>query len=91
MGRVAVRAQPGASKNRVVGRLGDEWKIAVNAPPVDGKANQALTVLLSAICNVPRAEIELLHGAGGRRKLFEIHGLESEAIDSLLAAHKAKT
>ena len=89
MGKVAIRVQPGASKSRVVGRVGDEWKIAVSAPPVDGKANQAMIALLSAICGVPRAQVELLHGAGGRRKLVEIHGLDSEAIDSLLGSEQA--
>jgi uncharacterized protein (TIGR00251 family) len=84
MGKVAVRVQPGASKSRVVGRLGDEWKIAISAPPVDGKANEALLALLGKLCGVPRSQVELLHGAGGRRKLFEIRGLDSDAIDRLL-------
>ena len=51
---------------------------------MDGKANEVLVALLAKLCGVPRAQVELLHGAGGRRKLFEIHGLDSDAIDRLL-------
>ncbi len=86
MGRVAVRAQPGAAKDRVVGKIGDDWKIAVKAPPVAGKANQALTELLALLCGVAASQVELAHGASGRRKLFEIKGLETAEIDRRLAA-----
>ncbi len=86
MGRVAVRAQPGAAKDRVVGKIGDDWKLAVKAPPVDEKANEAITTLLASLCRVAASQVELLRGASGRRKLFEIQGLENAEIERRLAA-----
>lgn len=74
-----------------MGRAGEEWKIAVAAPPVDGKANKALTALLGKLCGAPRSSVTLLHGAGGRRKLFEIDGVESAAIDDHLSAAQMKS
>ena len=86
MGRVAVRVQPGAAKQRVVGRVGDAWKVAVAEPPVDGKANAACIRLLAQVCGASRSQVTLLHGAGGRGKLFEIQGVDDDAIDERMAA-----
>jgi uncharacterized protein (TIGR00251 family) len=81
MGRIAVRVQPGASRRRVVGKVGDEWKIAVTAPPAGGKANQACIELLAEVCGVPKSAVTLVAGASSRRKIFEVEGLEPEAIE----------
>lgn len=91
MGMVAIRTQPGASREKVVGRVGEDWKVAVSAPPVDGKANKALIALLASLCGVPKSQVTLRHGAGGRRKLFEIEGLEDEAIERILASAANQT
>ncbi|MBI1357940.1 MAG: DUF167 domain-containing protein [Acidobacteria bacterium] len=85
MGRVALRVQPGAAKQRVVGRIGEAWKVAVAAPPVDGKANDACIRLLAEICGSARSQITLLHGASSRSKLFEIKGMDDDAIDRRLS------
>lgn len=50
-----VYIQPKASRDNIVGLHGDEIKIAITAPPVDGKANAYLTKYLAKLCKVPKA------------------------------------
>jgi uncharacterized protein len=86
MGRIALRVQPGAARRRVVGKVGEDWKIAVTAPPVDGKANQACVDLLAEICGAPKSAVTLVAGASSRRKVFEVEGREPAEIEQRLAA-----
>jgi uncharacterized protein (TIGR00251 family) len=77
---LAVRAQPGARKNAVIGEQGDALKIAVTAPPEDGRANQAITELLRDWLGLKRSQVELASGATSRNKLFLIRGLNPEKL-----------
>lgn len=86
MGRITLRVQPGAKRRRVVGKVGDEWKIAVTAPPVDGRANEACVKLLAEICAVAKSAVRLAAGASARRKVFEVEGLEAAEIERRLEA-----
>jgi uncharacterized protein YggU (UPF0235/DUF167 family) len=73
---VAVRAKPGASRTRVGGRydgsLGPAVIVSVTAPPVDGRATEAIRRALADALEVPAASVSLRTGAGGRDKLFTI-------------------
>lgn len=80
--------QPGAARRRVVGKVGEEWKIAVTAPPVDGKANQACVELLAEICGVAKSAVTLAAGASSRRKVFEVEGLEAGEIEARLSGQR---
>lgn len=60
--------QPKASRNEIVGLLGNEIKIALTAPPVDGKANDHLKKYLSKICKTPQSNIEILKGLTNKHK-----------------------
>jgi uncharacterized protein (TIGR00251 family) len=86
MGRITLRVQPGAARRRVVGKVGDEWKIAVTAPPVDGKANDACIAMLAEICGVAKSAVSLVSGASSRRKIFDVVDYESAQIENRLAA-----
>src|SRR5206468_9428987 len=70
-----VRAQPGARKNAVLGEQAGALKVAVTAPPEDGRANQALVELLRAALGLKRSQVELAGGAKSRQKVFLIRGL----------------
>ncbi len=72
---LAVRAQPGAKKDAMRGRHGDAVKIAVTAPPEDGRANAALVEYLKSWLRVKRSQVELLSGEKNRNKVFLIRGL----------------
>lgn len=63
---------PNAKKTEVAGVHGDALKVRLHAPPVDGKANEALIRFLADALDLPRQCINLLHGQSSRRKLLEI-------------------
>lgn len=76
---LAVRAQPGAKKTAIVGVYGEgdaaQLKIAVNAPPIEGRANEALIAFLSKHFDIPKSAIELISGDLGRSKVFRLRGV----------------
>ena len=69
---VVVRAQPGAKRTAVVGSHGGALKIAVHAPPVDGKANEALQAALADWLGLPKRLVVLQAGTTSRDKRFVI-------------------
>ena len=73
--RIAVHAQPRASRSEIAGTHGDALKIRLAAPPVDGAANEALIELLSKQLRVPKSAIRIVQGMTGRRKVVEIEGV----------------
>jgi uncharacterized protein (TIGR00251 family) len=81
---LAVRAQPGARKVGVIGEQAGALKIAVTAPPEDGRANQALTELLRGWLGLKRSQVELAGGATNRNKQFLIRGLSPDELRALI-------
>ena len=65
---IAVYAQPRASRTAVTGLHDGRLKIALRAPPVDGKANEALLRYLAERLGVSKGDISVVSGATGRRK-----------------------
>jgi uncharacterized protein YggU (UPF0235/DUF167 family) len=87
--RLPVRVHPGARRDALEGRLADgTLKVAVSAPPEDGRANRAVETLRAAALKVKRSQVTVVRGAGSRAKLVEIDGLDqAEAgrrIDAVL-------
>ena len=76
--RLSVHLVPKAAANRiqgvVAGETGPALKISVHAPPVEGKANEALLRFLADTLALPRRAFSLLQGASDRRKLVLISG-----------------
>src|SRR3954449_7611248 len=81
---LAVRAQPGARKAGVLGEQAGALKVAVTAPPEDGRANQALTEALREALGLKRSQVELAGGAKSRQKVFLIHGLAPAELQARL-------
>ena len=75
-----VRAQPGARKAGVKGEQGGALKLAVTAPPEDGRANEALVTLLRELFGLKRSQVELIAGPTSRDKRFLIRGLKREEL-----------
>lgn len=67
-----VRVQPRAARSEFAGTFGDRVKIRLNAPPVDGRANDALVTFLAAEFGVPRARVSIEHGLAGRDKRVRV-------------------
>lgn len=81
---LAVRAQPGAKKNAVLGTQAGALKVAVTAPPEDGRANEALVEVLKEYFGVKRSQIELMSGRTNRNKVFLIRGVTPEQLTAKL-------
>lgn len=81
-----VRAQPGARRAGVQGEQAGALKVAVTAPPEDGRANQALVEVLRKALGVKRSQVELIAGQTSRDKRFLIRGLTRAELESRLAA-----
>ncbi|RCU45647.1 YggU family protein [Corallincola holothuriorum] len=76
--------QPKASRDNWQGIHGDEIKLAITAPPVDGKANSHLIKFLAKQFRVAKNQVLLLKGATGRHKLLRI--LQPQQIPPQIAA-----
>jgi len=76
----AVRVQPRARKSAIVGELGDALKIALTAPPVEGRANEACIEFLAEFLKVPRSSITIAAGETSRNKIIRIAGMSAEEL-----------
>ena len=81
---ISLHIQPGAKREAVAGLFGTSLKIALNAPPEDGKANAALLRFLAGKLGVPKRQIELCSGASSRDKRVFVSGLTIEQVKKLL-------
>jgi uncharacterized protein len=75
-----VRAQPGARKAGVLGEQNGALKVAVTAPPEDGRANKALVELLREALGLKRTQLDLLSGQTSRDKKFLVRGVAEEQL-----------
>ena len=78
--RLALRIQPRASRNAIIGLHGQSIRIRLTAPPVDGAANKALVSFLVERLGVSAAAVELVRGHGSRDKVVEVTGLAPEEV-----------
>lgn len=83
---IAVRAQPNARKNAVLGEHAGALKVAVTAPPEDGRANDAITEVLRDWLGLKRSQVELIGGPTNRNKQFLIRGLTPDELTAQIAA-----
>ena len=83
---LTLHVQPGAKRSEIVGLHGDALKIKLAAPPIEGRANEALLKFLADVFAVPLRNIALLHGAQSRHKVVEVCGSKVEP-ESLLATN----
>ena len=85
--RLAVRVQPGASRDALVGKLDGVWRVALRAPAVEGRANRACLEYLARRLGRPRSALTIVRGESSRRKLIEVEGIsEKDAEVKLVAA-----
>ena len=86
-----MRVQPRATRTEVVGLHGDEIRIRIAAPPVDGAANDALVRLLAEQLGVPRSAVEVTAGVGARSKVVVVGGIEPASAARRLGVRGART
>ena len=83
--RVSVHVQPRATRSEIVGLHGAALKVRLQAPPVDGAANEALVTLLAERLGVPRRSVKVVAGASSRAKTVEVDGTTADAVRALAA------
>lgn len=77
MARLSLKVQPGAKRERLVGRMADgTLKVAVTAAPEAGRANEAVTKLIARTLQVDARAVTVARGAASRSKVIEIAGLD---------------
>ena len=84
MGDLAIRVQPRAKRTEVAGERGGAVVIRVNAPPVDGRANEAVCRLIAKRLDVPRTAVRIVRGESARDKLVRIDGLSADEARTAL-------
>jgi len=75
-----VRVQPRARRNAVVGQLGDALKVALTAPPVEGRANEACIEFFAEFLQLPRSSIKIVSGQSSRNKVIRVVGISAEEL-----------
>lgn len=75
---------PRASSNRLIGLHADRLKVAVTAPPVDGRANALIIDFLAEVLGTSKRAIVITAGDSGRRKRVTVAGITLEAARSRL-------
>ena len=81
----AVRVQPRASRDEVVGEMDGALKVRLQAPALENRANEALVEYLAGLLKTPKAAVRILSGDRGRTKRIEIRGVTGQQIQALLA------
>ena len=83
--RISVHVQPRAARSEIVGLHGAALKVRLQAPPVDGAANEALVALLADRLGVARRAVKVVAGASSRAKTVEVEGTTEAAVRALAA------
>jgi uncharacterized protein len=76
----AVKVHPRAKKNAITGEVGDALKVALTAPPVDGKANAACIEFFAKLLNVPRSSVTIASGQSSRNKVIRVAGVTAQQV-----------
>ena len=83
---LSLHIQPGAKRTECAGLHGEALKIRLHAPPVDGKANEALIAFLAKSLGVPKSHVELVSGHSSRAKRVRVAGVGAEVARQALAS-----
>jgi uncharacterized protein (TIGR00251 family) len=83
---VELRVQPGARRSCVLGEYGSAIRIALRAPPTDGKANAEMIELVASTLEAPRSSVKLERGGASRSKWISVTGWSSEQVRAKLLA-----
>jgi uncharacterized protein (TIGR00251 family) len=79
-----VKVHPRARKNAITGEVGEALKLALTAPPVDGKANQAVIEFFADLFEIPRSSVTITSGLTSRLKVVRIAGLDVKRVSKKL-------
>jgi uncharacterized protein (TIGR00251 family) len=81
-----VKVHPRAHKNAITGTVGDALKLAVTAPPVGGKANEAVIEFFADFFAIPLSSVSIASGETSRNKVVRVSGVSVQRARELLSA-----
>jgi len=81
---VKIRLQPRARRDEVVGERGDAIVVRVTAPPVDGKANDALCAFLARLVKISPSRVSVVRGRTSREKVVRLEGVTPDEVRAAL-------
>ena len=85
---LAVRVTPRASKNEISEVLSDGTvKVHLTAPPVEGKANEALLKFMAGVLGVASSRLEVVAGASGRDKIISVTDMDAATLHKKIVEH----
>ena len=79
-----MKAQPGSKETALGEKIGDAYKVRLAAPPVDGKANEALIRFFAQRFKVAPSAVRIVRGLSSRMKVVEIDGIDAEVVERVL-------
>ncbi len=83
---LTVKAVPRAAKSEIAG-IDDEWiRVRIKAPPVDGKANEAIVKFFAEFFSLPKGSVSIVSGDTARLKRIKISGLAADKAKEALSA-----
>lgn len=83
---ISLHVLPNAPKSQIVGEHNGSLKIKIKAPPVDGKANDAIVAFFSDFLDLAKSKIEILKGDKSKEKALIIYGVPLEQIQAKVAS-----
>jgi hypothetical protein len=81
-----VKVHPRARKNAITGVVGEALKLALTAPPVEGRANEACVEFFAEFLNVPRGSVTIAAGESSSQKLIRVSGVPAAQVEERLRA-----
>jgi uncharacterized protein (TIGR00251 family) len=85
VGRLAVRVQPRARRDEIAGERAGALLVRVTAPPVEGRANEALCKLVAKRLKIAPGRVSVVRGAASRDKVVEVEGMDADELRGALA------
>ncbi len=82
-----MKVHPRAKRNAIAGEMGEALKIALTAPPVEGRANQALIEFLAEVLRLPKSSVSIASGQSSRNKVVRVRGVKAAQVEEIVRSH----
>lgn len=82
--KVRLYIQPQSSKNQIIGLHDGALKVKIQAPPIEGKANDEIIYFFSKLLKIPKSQLEILKGDLSRHKTLAILGISKETFEKII-------
>jgi hypothetical protein len=87
---ISVRVIPRAAQSGVAGRRGDAWLVRLQAPPVEGAANDELIGVIARALAVPKRAVSIASGGRSRQKSVRVSGIDAATAAARLASAQSR-